>query len=65
MDQMNRLWRCRTPSDLVAVQSELVGNAMQSTFESNRRIADLSLKLSEDAAKYVTQNMERVNKHAA
>jgi len=59
MDRMNELWRCRTPQEVVAVQSELVRETVGSVLESSRRMADMSIKMAEDAAKRLTQNMER------
>jgi len=64
MDRMNELWRCRTPHDVVAVQSDLVGDALGTMLESSRRMADMSLKLTEDAATHMTQNMERIKRAA-
>src|SRR4051794_27441998 len=64
MDRMNELWRCRTPQDVAAVQSDLVRETMGSVLESSRRMADMSLKLAEDAAKHMSQNMERI-RHGA
>src|SRR3954454_9571838 len=56
MDRMNELWRCRTPQDIAAVQSDLVRETVGSVLESSRRVADMSLKVSDDA----TKHMERV-----
>jgi phasin family protein len=64
MDRMNELMRCRTPHDLVAVQSDIVGDALGTALESTRRIADMSLKLTEDAAQHMTQTMERMKRAA-
>ena len=64
MDRMGELWRCRTPHDVIAVQSDLVGDALGSVLESSRRMADMSLKLTEDAATHMTQNLERIKRAA-
>ena len=56
MDRMNELWRCRTPQDIAAVQSDLVRETVGSVLESSRRVADMSLKVADDA----TKHMERV-----
>jgi phasin family protein len=64
MDRMNDLWSCRTPQDLAAVQSDLMREAVGSVLESSRRVADMSLKLAEDAAKHMTKNMERSQRAA-
>jgi phasin family protein len=64
IDRMNDLWRCRTPQDFVAVQSDLVRDSMGTMLESNRRIADMSLKAADDTAKHMTQTMERIKRAA-
>ena len=56
MDRMNEMWRCRTPQDVAAVQSDLVRETVGSVLESSRRLADMSLKVADDA----TKHMERV-----
>jgi hypothetical protein len=53
MSRMNELWRCRTAQDVAAVQSDLVRETVGSVLESCRRVADMSLKLADDAAKHV------------
>ncbi len=64
MDRMNDLWRCRTPQDVAAVQSDLVRDSVGSFLESGRRMADMSAKLAEDATKQMTQTMERMQRAA-
>ena len=64
MDRMNDLWSCRTPQDVAAVQSDLVRETVGSVLESSRRVADMSLKLADDAAKHMTENMERIRRAA-
>ena len=56
MERMNELWRCRTPQDIAAVQSDLVRETAGSVLESSRKVADMSLKVADDA----TKHMERV-----
>ena len=56
MNRMNELWRCRTPHDVAAVQSDLVRETVGSVLESSRRMADMSLKLADDAAKHMEQS---------
>ena len=56
MNRMNEMWRCRSPQDVAAVQSDLMRETMGSVLESSRRMADMSLKLADDAAKH----MERI-----
>ena len=64
MDRMNELLRCRTPQDIAAVQSDLMRETVGSVLESSRRMADMSLKLADDAAKHMSQNMERIRRAA-
>jgi len=59
MDRMNELWRCRSPHEFAAVQSDLVRDTMTGVFESGRRVADMSLKVADDAGKRIAGNMQR------
>ena len=56
MNRMNELWRCRSPQDVAAVQSDLMRETMGSVLESSRRMADMSLKLADDAAKHMERS---------
>ncbi|WP_213285987.1 phasin family protein [Bradyrhizobium sp. sGM-13] len=64
IDRMNELWACRTPQEVAAVQTDLVRETVGSVLESSRRIADMSLKLADDAGKQIKQNMEEVRRAA-
>lgn len=57
MDSMNRIWSCRNLHELTAVQTDLLRDTMASLIESNRRVADMSGKLAEDAGRHITENM--------
>jgi len=59
LNRMSEFWSCRTPQDLVAVQSELLRDAVGSVLESSRRMADLSIKFADDASKRLAQNLRR------
>ena len=59
MERMNDLWRCRTPHEFAAVQSELIRDTMTGVLESGRRVADMSLKVAEDAGKRIASNVQR------
>lgn len=63
-ERMNDLWRCRTPQDVAAVQSELMRASMESFLEASRRIADISMKLADDAKKQMIENSERMQRVA-
>jgi uncharacterized protein YllA (UPF0747 family) len=60
MDRMNELWRCRTPHEFAAVQSDLIRDTMTGVLESGRRVADMSLKVADDAGKRIANNIQRV-----
>ena len=59
MNSMNELWGCRTPQDVAAVQSDFVRETVESALDSSRRMANMSLKAADDAAKHMAQNIER------
>jgi phasin family protein len=59
MERMNELWRCRTPQDIAAVQSDFMRESVESAMESGQRIADMSLKVTNDTARSMAQNMDR------
>jgi hypothetical protein len=59
MERMNELWNCRTPQDVAAVQSELMREAVGSILETSRRMADMSIRLADDAAKRMAENARR------
>jgi hypothetical protein len=52
MDRINELWRCRNAQEVAAVQSDLLRETVGTVLESSRRVADISLKLADDAAKH-------------
>ncbi|MGY4496971.1 hypothetical protein ACVWYH_000898 [Bradyrhizobium sp. GM24.11] len=64
MDRMNELWRCRTPHDLAAVQSDLMRDTISSALDASRRMADMSLKVADDAGNHITQTIERMQRAA-
>jgi hypothetical protein len=64
MDRMNELWNCRTPQDVAAVQSDMLREAVGSVLESSHRIADMSLKLADDAGKQINQKLEEIQRAA-
>ena len=64
MDHLNELWSCRTPQDFAAVQSEMVRETVETVLESSRRMADMSIKMADDAGKQIKQNMEEMRRAA-
>lgn len=59
MERMNELWRCRTPHELAAVQSDLIRETMTGALENSRRVADMSLKVADDAGKRIASGTQR------
>ncbi|ANW00346.1 phasin family protein [Bradyrhizobium icense] len=64
MDHLKELWTCRTPQDFAAVQSDMVRETVETALESSRRMADMSLKMADDAGKQITQSMEEIRRTA-
>lgn len=64
MDHMNELWACRTPQDFAAIQSDMVRETMETVLEGSRRIADMSIKMADDAGKQINQSMEEIRRVA-
>jgi hypothetical protein len=60
MVRLNELWQCRTPHEFAAVQSDLIRDTMTGVLESGRRVADMSLKVADDAGKRIANNIQRV-----
>ena len=64
MNHMNELWSCRTPQDFAAVQSDMVRETVETVLESSRRIADMSIKMADDAGKQINKSMEEIRRAA-
>jgi phasin family protein len=58
------LWTCRTPQDFAAIQSDIMRETVETALESSRRIADISLKMADEAGKQIKQSMEEVRRMA-
>jgi hypothetical protein len=58
MNRMNDLWRCRTPQDVAALQAEFLRETMEGALQSGKRMADMSLKVVDDAGKQMTKDTE-------
>jgi hypothetical protein len=49
MDSLNRMAGCRSVRAVVAAQSELMRDNLQLTIDTNRRIAELSVRIADEA----------------
>jgi phasin family protein len=53
MDAMNRLAGCRTLQDFLTVQSEITRDQLGEAVNTGRRIAEVSLRVADEAAKVI------------
>ncbi len=59
LDRMNELWKCRSPQDFLALQADLIQDIASNVFESGRRMADISVRLADDAGKRISESVQR------
>jgi len=59
IDGLNRLAGCRSVQDFVAVQSDLVRDNLWRIIDTNKRIAQLSLRVAEEAAGIVQMQVDK------
>src|SRR5215217_6917390 len=68
LDGLQALARCRSMTDLVEVQSSLLRDNLEQTLESSRRLAELTLQMTDEATKTVTvqadKTAQRLNRAA-
>jgi hypothetical protein len=64
MERMHELRRCRSPQDVAAIQTDLMRETVGELFECNRRIADMSLRLADDAGSHIAESMETTRRAA-
>jgi phasin family protein len=58
-DAMNKLAGCRSLQDLVTVQSEIVRDRLGHAVEGGRRIAEVSMRMADEAGRVITSQTDR------
>ena len=59
MDGLNRLAGTRSVQDFVAVQSDLARDTLQQVIETNRRIAEVSLRIANEASQIIQAQADK------
>ena len=59
LDGLQALARCRSMTDFVEVQSSLLRDNLEQTLESSRRLAELTLQMTDEATKTVTVQADK------
>jgi hypothetical protein len=63
-DHMEAFIRCRTPQSLAAAQGDALRDYMEGVFEGTQKIAQISLRMVDEASRKVGENVERVRSAA-
>ena len=59
LDGLQALARCRSMTDFVEVQSSLLRDNLEQTVENSRRLAELTIQMTDEATKTVTVQAEK------
>lgn len=63
LDGLQALARCRSVTDFVEVQSALLRDNLEQTLENSRRIAELTIQMTDEVTKTVTVKAEKTAPH--
>ena len=59
IEAFGRLARCRSPQDLIVVQSDLARDNIQQAIETSRRVGQVSLRIAQEAAGILQTEAQR------
>jgi phasin family protein len=59
LDGLSSLARCRSVPDIIAVQTSLIRDNLEQTFDNSRRMVDLTRQLANEASRIVTVQAEK------
>ncbi len=59
LDGLNQLARCRSLTDFVAAQSSLLRENLEQTLNNSRRLAELTIQVTDEATRTVTAQVEK------
>ena len=64
LEAFNRLLGCRSVQDFVAIQSDLARDSLQQVIDTNRRVAEVSLRIANEASQVIQGQVDANVKQA-